>query len=200
MDLNEESIPAPPDAAYNTFDEAYSALRQHGILHSYGFRIESSRPYSSRIKTRIYYTCDKSRQYKSQARVRSTKSRTDNCPFKLVIYQKDNQWMLKVTNNQHSHGPSLDPRTHHVYRRRTPAQKDTIKSQSQAGVEPKRILTALTQEDPQTFISAQDIRNERMSARADYLNGRSSIKALLDELSTSLDWIFNVKLDTENYV
>ena len=86
MDLNEENIPAPLDAAYNTFDEAYGALRQHGILHGYGFRIESSRPYGSRIKTRIYYTYDKSRQYKSQARVRSIKSRIDNYPFKLVIY------------------------------------------------------------------------------------------------------------------
>ena len=39
-----------------------------------------------------------------------------------------------------------------------------------------------------------------MSIRADYLNGRSSIEALLDELSTSPDWIFDVKLDTENHV
>jgi hypothetical protein len=95
--------------------------------------------------------------------------------------------MLKVTNSQHSHRRSLDLSTHHIYRRRTPTQKATIKLKSQAGVSPKRILTAIRQEDPQTFISAQDIRNKRMSARANYLNRRSSIKALLDELSASLD-------------
>jgi hypothetical protein len=199
MDLNEESIPAPPDAAYNSFNEAYDALRQHGIYNGYGFRIESSRPYRSRIKTRVYYTCDKRGQYNSQARVRSTSTRTDNCPFRLIIYQKDSQWMIQVTNNQHSHGPSLNPRTHHVYRRRTPAQKETIKSLSKAGDAPKQILTAIRQADPETLISSQDIRNERASARAEYLNGRPAIEALLDELSTP-DWIFDVKLDVNSHV
>jgi hypothetical protein len=199
MDLNEESIPAPPDAAYNSFNEAYSALKEHGIRYGYGFRINTSRPTGSSIKTRIYYCCDKSRQYNSQARVRKTSTRTDNCPFKLIIYQKDSQWMLQVTNDQHSHPPSLDPRTHHVYRKRTPAQKAIIKSQSKAGIEPKRIMTTIRQEDPQTFIQAQDIYNERISARADYLNRRSPMEALLDELSTP-EWISDVKLDADNHV
>jgi hypothetical protein len=87
MDLNEENIPAPPDAAYNSHNEAYSALKEHGILHGYGFRIESSRPYGSSIKTRIYYTCDKSREYNTKARVRKgIKTRTKKYPFKLIIY------------------------------------------------------------------------------------------------------------------
>jgi hypothetical protein len=63
----EERIPAPLDAAYNSFNKAYSALRQHSIYYSYGFRIESSRPYSSRVKTRIYYTYNKTRKYNTQA-------------------------------------------------------------------------------------------------------------------------------------
>jgi hypothetical protein len=70
MDLSEEEpipeeerIPAPPNAAYSSRDEAYSALREHGILNGYGFRITHSRPYGSAIKTRINYCYDKSRQY-----------------------------------------------------------------------------------------------------------------------------------------
>src|ERR1043166_1730803 len=200
MDPNEETIPPPPDAAYNSRDEAYDALKEHGIRFGYGFRIAGSRPYGAAVKNRIYYCCDKYRQYNSQARVRSTASRASGCPFRVAIYQKDNQWMLQVKNDQHNHGPSLDPSAHHVYRRRTPAQKETIKSLSQAGIAPKQIMTTIRHSDPDTFISPRDIRNERILARADYLNGRSAIEALLDELSTSGEWVFDVKLDPDNHV
>jgi hypothetical protein len=45
MDLNdeeesipkEERIPAPLDTAYNLFNKAYSALKEHGIYFSYSF-------------------------------------------------------------------------------------------------------------------------------------------------------------------
>jgi hypothetical protein len=94
MDLNdeeesipeEERIPAPLDAAYNSFNEAYSALKEHGIRYGYGFRINTSRLTGSSIKTRIYYCCDKRGVYNSQARVRRTQTRTDKCSFRLVIY------------------------------------------------------------------------------------------------------------------
>jgi hypothetical protein len=39
MDLDEESIPASPGAAYSSRDEANSALKEHGIRYGYGFRI-----------------------------------------------------------------------------------------------------------------------------------------------------------------
>jgi hypothetical protein len=143
--MDEDSIPAPPNTTYRSYDEAYAALKEHGIRYGYGFRINTSRPTGSSIKTRIYFCCDKDRQYNSQARVRNTGSRTSGCPFKLVIYQKDNQWLLQVTNDQHNHGPSLNPSAHHVYRRRTSTQKEMINTLSKAGVAPKQILTAIRQ-------------------------------------------------------
>jgi hypothetical protein len=143
--MDEESIPAPLDAVYSSYDKAYSALKEHGIRYGYGLRITASRPDGSTIKTRVYINCDKCRKYESQARVRSTGSRASNCPFRLVIRQKDDQWMLRVLHDQHNHGPSLNPSAHHVYRRRTPAQKEMIDSLSKAGVAPKHILTSIRQ-------------------------------------------------------
>ncbi len=145
-------IPAPPDTAYRSYDEAYTALKEHGLRYGYGFKIRTSSSIGSdTIKTRVYFCCDKSRTYNSQARVRSTSTRTTGCPFKLVIRQKDNQWLLQVTNNQHNHGPSLNPSAHHVYRRRTPAQKEMITSMSRANAAPSRILTALRDAGPFFF-------------------------------------------------
>ena len=90
MDFIEE-IPVPPDATYDSHDNAFNALKQHSLQFGYGFRVKDSRPYNSSIKTRIYYCCDKSGTHKSQARIRSTGTRTSGCSFKLVIFQKDDQ-------------------------------------------------------------------------------------------------------------
>ena len=57
----------------------------------------------------------------------------------------------------------------------------------------------LRKDDPQTLISDQDIRNERAAATAEYLNGRSSLEALLDELSTP-EWVFDVKHDADGHL
>ena len=195
MDPQNESIPAPLDEAYGSHEEAFNALKQHSFLFGWGFRKTDSRPRHAVIRTRIYYCCDKVGQYTSKAEVRDTKSRAYNCPFKLVIYQEGVQWKLKVLNKDHNHPPSLDPSTHHIHRRRTPAQKEYIRSRS--GTAPKQILIDLRREDPQTLISDQDIRNERASAAAEYLNGRSPLEALLDEFSTP-EWVFDVKHDTDN--
>jgi hypothetical protein len=61
-------------------------------------------------------------------------------------------------------------------------------------------MTAIREDNPQTFISARDIHNKRISTIAEFLDGRSPIEALLDELSSLLDWVFDVKLDTKNHV
>jgi MULE transposase domain len=60
-------------------------------------------------------------------------------------------------------------------------------------------MTTLKQDDPQTLISDQDIRNERYTARVKGLNGRTPIEALLDDLS-SPEWIYNVRYDIDNHV
>ena len=58
MESNIREIPTPPDRAYRSYEEAYNALKEHGISNGYGFRLKYSKPYS-KIKTRYYYCCDK---------------------------------------------------------------------------------------------------------------------------------------------
>jgi hypothetical protein len=71
---------------------------------------------------------------------------------------------------------------------------------TQAGAPPSQIMTAIRQQDPDTFIAITDICNDRKVIRSNYLGERTPIEALLDELSTSQDWIFDVKKDAENHV
>ena len=70
---------------------------------------------------------------------------------------------------------------------------------TQAEIAPKQILTAIQRQDPSIFITASDIRNDRVAIRTSYLADRTPIEALLDKLS-STDWIFSVKKDNKNHI
>ena len=197
----DEHIAAPTDHTYNSFEEAYSAFRSHGIENGYGFHCQWSKPYNATVKTRFYYRCDKRGTYKSKAIIRKTSTCTTGCSFSVLIFQEreSTQWKLQVKNSSHNHPPSLHPSAHHVFRKRTASQKDTIQAMTGAASAPKEITTALRKEDSSTFVTARDVRNERTAIRAKHLGGRSPIETLLDDLSTS-EWIFDVRKDSENHI
>jgi hypothetical protein len=60
-------------------------------------------------------------------------------------------------------------------------------------------MAAIQKKNPDTLVSATDIRSERKVIREKHLNGRSLIETLLDDLSTP-DWVFALKRDAENHV
>jgi len=109
------------------------------------------------------------------------------------------QWRLEVTNREHNHKPSLHASAHPVYHRRTAEQTDTVRSMTRAGSRPTQILTALQQENPDTLVTAKDIRTDRKKIKMEHMNGRSSIETLLDDLSSS-EWIYDVKRDSDNRI
>ena len=197
----ENHIPAPLNNIYNSFEAAYSAFKDHSIENGYGFKCQWSRPYNASVKTRFYYLCDRCGNYNSKATIRKTGTRKNGCSFSVLIFQeKDStQWKLEVKNGSHNHPPSLHPSGHHVHRKRTASQKDTIQAMTQAGTAPKQIITALYQENSSIYITARDVRNERIALRAKYLGERSPIEALLDDLSTS-EWVFDIRKDSENHI
>jgi transposase-like protein len=202
MASNEESIATLPNGSYGSFEEAYNVFKNHGIENGYGFLLHRSRPHHSTVRTYFHYRCDKSRIYKSKALIRETSTRTNGCPFNVVVSQASDQsqWRLEVKNASHTHLPSLNPLAHNVFRKRTQAQAETIRSMTQAGNAPKKILTELRQKDPHMLVTANDVRNDRVALRARFLAGRTPIEALLDDLSVSSEWQFDVKKDTENRI
>jgi hypothetical protein len=120
--------------------------------------------------------------------------------YQLPDAEPDLQWKLEVKNGRHNHVPSINPTAHNVYRKRTQAQKDIIESMSRSGVAPKQILTAIRHQDPDALVAPTDIHNDRKAIRRNYLLDRTPIEALLDELSTSSEWIFGAQKDSESRV
>ncbi|KZM24122.1 hypothetical protein ST47_g4741 [Ascochyta rabiei] len=101
-----EDIASPSDLLYSSYEEAYDALKTHGMQHGYGFVLKQSWPYHSTVKTRYYYHCDRFRHnYQSSAKLLSTSIRSTRCPFKLVIFRikHSDQWKLEVQNKDHNH-------------------------------------------------------------------------------------------------
>jgi hypothetical protein len=47
-----EAIPAPLDLLYSSYEEAYDALKTHGMQHGYSFVLKRSKPHNSDVKTR----------------------------------------------------------------------------------------------------------------------------------------------------
>jgi hypothetical protein len=196
-----EAIPAPLDFLYDSYEEAYDALKTHGRQHGYGFVLKRSKPHDSDVKTRYYYHCDRFRTYQSSAKKSSTSTRATGCPFKLVIFRMKHseQWKLEVLDKHHNHSRSINPSAHNVYRKRTTAQKEVIELMTHAGARPMQILAAIQSEDHDTLVTATDIRGERKKIREKHLDGRSPMEALLDDLSTA-DWIFAVKKDNNSRI
>ena len=189
-----EQIPLPLDHLYDSYEEAYSSLKAHGIQHGYGFVLKRSKPHNSDVKTRYYYHCDRFRNFQSSAKRLNRSTRSTGCPFRLVIFKMkhNNQWKLEVQGMHHNHSRSTTSSTHNVYRRRTQAQKDMIESMTHAGSRPMQILAAIRREDPNTLISAADIRSERKKIREKHLNEECLKKALVDDLSKG-DCVFAVE-------
>ena len=162
-----DEIAIPPDSLYNSYEEAYDALKTHGLQHGYGFVLKRSKPHHSTTKTRYYFHCDRFKNYQSSAKSLNTSTRSTGCQFNLVIFKVKNkdQWQLEVKNKHHNHSKSINPSAHNVYRKRTSSQKDMIELMTHAGARPMQILAAIQREDKDTLVSATDIRSERKAIR-----------------------------------
>jgi hypothetical protein len=97
------------------------------------------------------------------------------------------QWMLKVLEGAHNHGPSTAPTAHPAHRAAaiTPATRAEIGRFSHAGLTISQILSTLRTSDPETPLIAKDISNIVQQMRAEQLDGRTPIQWLL-EVSTRL--------------
>jgi len=71
---------------------------------------------------------------------------------------------------------------------------------TRVGPAPKKIMTTLREQDPDTLVAENDIRSNKGVLRARDLAGRTPVEALLEELSSSSECRFDVKKNTENRI
>jgi hypothetical protein len=71
---------------------------------------------------------------------------------------------------------------------------------SASGSAPREIVSSIRQTDPSATVIARTIYNERHRNRQIELDGRTPIRAVIDELSDSDKYIFNFRVDGDDKV
>ena len=149
---------------------------------------------------KVWILCDKLTESRVEAGARRTASRKTDCPFKLTVTRSniDNLWHVVVENSGHNHSASSNPSQHPCHRKLTDEEKSLIESLTRSHVPPKNILLNLLQQNPDTAVVSQDIRNERKRLQKERLNGKNPAEALLDMMEDSGYYGYCVEKDVDS--
>jgi hypothetical protein len=119
--------------------------------------------------------------------IRKTSSRLLQCPWSAeikrhLITNNTYEWRVKITTHKHNHEPSDTLAEYPGARALTDQQIEQAKEMNKCGTAPKVILRNLKSSDPTNLSIPRDIYNLNNRDRADFLQGRTSLEALLDTL------------------
>ncbi len=201
---------APPfDGAFLTYDDLFSHLQDHAKAHGYAVAVgKSKRNRGGTIRTR-YIQCVKSGKPRDRVtnRQKPLISQKTECPFKCRAHlvskvdengEEEEKWELSVMNATHNHDAN-DPIAHHQHRRFPSPIRKRIATLMKSGIAPKQIASAIAIENLDIPWTIQDIYNVRRELKAELLEGRSPIEAMLHELETN-KFDFNYQLDQDGHI
>lgn len=187
-------MPPPPEALYNTCEEALDACQAWARQHGYAItKANTKKEYKGGPYTSVFLQCDRGDTYRPRAEHRKSRTKLTGCPFRLQILRMKpiGNFRLTVHNSTHNHAPSWHPVAHAVHRRIDEGTHVVIRAETRAGVKPKQIMTRLIQETPGTAIKQKDVYNTIKKIRGERLDGKTPIEALIAELKDTDKWVFD---------
>ncbi len=142
---------------------------------------------------------DKLTESRAEVGVRCTASRKTDYPFKLTVTRLNinNLWHIIIKNSGHNYSVLSNPSQHPCHQKLTDKEKSLIKSLTHSHVPLKNILLNLLQQNPDTAVVSQDIRNERKWLQKERLNGKNPVEALLDMMEDSGYYGYCVEKDVD---
>ncbi|XP_078149520.1 protein FAR1-RELATED SEQUENCE 5-like [Carex rostrata] len=171
--------------SFETSDELIKGTRDFFSERGYGLSIRGSRK-----DKYVVLGCDRGGCYRDQRNVsmeqrkRTTTSRLIGCPFKIKGKRQDNgSWMIEIKNYLHNHEASVDVTGHPMCRRLSQEEMRNVEHMSKSGIPPRQIISSLRQTNPKLSAISKTIYNAKTKIRKDNLAGRSTVQALLEELS-----------------
>ena len=172
-----------------------SSLRKVAFDNGYAVSIKTS------FKTKTWIVCSRSGEYRNNNTDKETRkyrsgSSKINCPFMLIAELVDDCWILNVINQSHSHSNDMEDRTC-GRQRLTASQITSVVHSTAAGITPKQIIASMKAENPDIHANTKAIYNLKTRIRAAYLDGRTSVQALLDFLAEK-NYLFEYKTENGN--
>lgn len=195
-----------PFTVFQTFSKSVEFMQAHSLNNGYAMsKLRSKREFEGEDGQKLYhrnwFQCDRHSKLSSQSSgKRKSSSRGTGCPFQIQIDRQDDEKWSVSSKNTHNHLPSIHPASHSVHRELSEKTKSTILSMSATGSTPRHILASIIQNDKDLLITRPDIHNVIQKAELEFLNGRTKIQALMDELQTDSEWVFKVKKDKLNRI
>jgi hypothetical protein len=181
------SLTAPPEAVYPDIDTAFTELQAHAKENGYAFCRYLKKG------NRLVFACDRAGKYNSKGKDpnthsskqrQSTGSKKCDCLMRVELRQDklSSNWVLKVLEAIHNHGPSIASIAHPAHRLAAlaPGAYKTISTLSHAGLSTGQILTTLRCLDPEISLIPKDLANLTQKARLKDLDGRTPIQWLLE--------------------
>ncbi|CAG8796036.1 10373_t:CDS:2 [Cetraspora pellucida] len=189
----------PPSATYNSADELLQSVQS--FANSQGCALVKKRTrknHCGKLKNMLLH-CDWGGTYSTEAQHRQTSSRLIDCPFELYASLCDGLWYLEVHNLEHNHERSINMLGHPISRRLTGQQLERVIEMTVSGSGPRKIVSALRQNDKLALVTSRDIYNACGQLHQQNLAGHTSIQALIDELSEG-DFIYKCKYDNNGSI
>lgn len=184
----------PPECDYASREALLASINEWAAARGYAFiSRRSTREKSGKIT--VTYACDRNCRPPdaSRNRIRKTATRGTSCPFSILAKQSPSgtTWSLRHRPDRqfatHNHPPSLHQTAHSQHRILSDADKASIKSLADAGIQARDIRTIL-QNNSTSMASQQDIYNYIAEVKRDRLKGQSSIHALAKQLEEDGFW------------
>lgn len=162
---------------YETSRDLYAALQREALQTNFSLRILRS----CNKKGSIVICCDRGGQHVSKATKRATKTKKTGCMYRALGKRcPGGKWRFVRVVGDHNHELSIDIRVHASARRLTSDQREQRARLEAAGVKPRAQLVLLRQEFPEFRGVQQDAYNEKQRCKREFLNGRSTMRALFD--------------------
>jgi len=181
------ALAAPIEAIYPDPSTAFTAVQAYAKYQGYALIKLDKKP------SRVVFACDRMGKYDSKGKDlslhksrqrKSTGSKKCGCLMRVELRLDDlsGQWILKVLEGAHNHGPSTAPTAHPAHRSAaiTLATRAEIGRLSHARLSTIQILSTLRISNPNMTLIAKDIGNIVQQIRAEELNGRTPIQWLLE--------------------
>lgn len=165
---------------YSSLETLLESCRSMARLD--GFALATLR--SDKKRNTVDLCCDRYGIHQSAAVKRQTASKKSRCTFALSAkLTRSGFWEIVKQTGAHNHELFPADAGFLGVQRLTARQKEQRLGLQVAGVEPKAQLTFLRNEYPGLSIVSRSLYNDKQEARSCFLNGRTPIQALFDELA-----------------
>ncbi|KAI8329816.1 hypothetical protein BC941DRAFT_475994 [Chlamydoabsidia padenii] len=110
-----------------------------------------------------------------------------------IVSLREGEWILLVICNDYNHQLDTLLSGHPSVRRLNATNRQTLAVMSASGSQLQDVISSIRRADPSAELTARTIYNERYKNMQIELDGRTPIRALIDELSTSDKYVFDLR-------